>query len=99
MPYTDSLTKKMKVNEGEVPQYYVENSHPAIVSDEFYEEVQLELERRRKLGHQHQNLLRQRIRQQGLALQRQISPHRLAMQRPLRQGHWLPNAAPERTDD
>ena len=26
---TDFLTKKMKVNEGEVPQYYVENSHPA----------------------------------------------------------------------
>ena len=25
---TDFLTKKMKVNEGEVPQYYVENSHP-----------------------------------------------------------------------
>ena len=23
----DFLTKKMKVNEGEVPQYYVENSH------------------------------------------------------------------------
>ena len=50
---TDFLTKKMKVNEGEVPQYYVENSHPAIVSDEVYEEVQLELERRRKLGRQH----------------------------------------------
>lgn len=50
---TDFLTKKMKVNEGEVPQYYVENSHPAIVSNEVYEEVQLELERRRKLGRQH----------------------------------------------
>lgn len=42
---TDFLTKKMKINEGEVPQYYVENSHPAIVSDEVYEEVQLELQR------------------------------------------------------
>ena len=30
---TDFLTKKMKVNEGEVPQYYVENSHPAIVTE------------------------------------------------------------------
>ena len=49
----DFLTKKQKVNEGEVPQYYVENSHPAIVSDEVYEEVQLELERRRKQGRQH----------------------------------------------
>lgn len=27
---TDFLTKKTKVNEGEVPQYYVRNSHPAI---------------------------------------------------------------------
>ena len=26
---TDFLTKKFKANEGEVPQYYVENSHPA----------------------------------------------------------------------
>jgi DNA invertase Pin-like site-specific DNA recombinase len=30
----DFLTKKQKVNEGEVPQYYVENSHPAIISPE-----------------------------------------------------------------
>ena len=28
----DFLTKKMKVNEGEVPQYYVEDSHPAIIT-------------------------------------------------------------------
>ena len=27
----DFLTKKQKKNEGEVPQYYVENSHPAII--------------------------------------------------------------------
>ena len=55
-PPTASLCwwrKKMKINEGEVPQYYVENSHPAIVSDEVYEEVQLELQRRRKQGRQH----------------------------------------------
>ena len=31
---TDYLTKTMKVNEGEVPQYYVENSHPAIIEEE-----------------------------------------------------------------
>ena len=30
----DFLQKKMKVNEGEVPQYYVENSHPAIIEQE-----------------------------------------------------------------
>lgn len=27
----DFLTKKTKINEGEVPQYYVENSHPGII--------------------------------------------------------------------
>ena len=27
----DFLEKKMKKNEGEIPQYYVENSHPAII--------------------------------------------------------------------
>lgn len=49
----DFLTKKMKVNEGEVPQYYVENSHPAIVSKEMYEEVQQELARRSQKGRRH----------------------------------------------
>ena len=50
---TDFLTKKMKVNEGEVPQYYVENSHPAIVTDEVFSMVQEEIERRRQAGRQH----------------------------------------------
>ena len=43
----DFLTKKQKINEGEVPQYYVENSHEGIVSDEIFEMVQYELERRK----------------------------------------------------
>ena len=46
----DYLTKKKKVNEGEVPQYYVENSHPAIIDPSEYEAVQAEMERRKKLG-------------------------------------------------
>ena len=46
----DFLQKKMKVNEGEVQQYYVENSHEAIVSPELFDQVQEEMERRRKLG-------------------------------------------------
>ena len=46
----DFLQKKMKVNEGEVPQYYVENSHPAIVTPELFDQVQEELERRKRLG-------------------------------------------------
>lgn len=47
----DFLEKKKKINEGEVPQYYVEDSHPAIVSREIYELVQLEFEKRKKSKH------------------------------------------------
>lgn len=42
----DYLTKKKKINEGEVPKYFVENSHPAIVTAEQYLLVQEELNRR-----------------------------------------------------
>ncbi len=47
----DFLTKKMKVNEGELPQYYVENSHPAIIDSEVFDEVQHELAKRKKAGY------------------------------------------------
>jgi len=50
---TDFLTKKMKVNEGEVPQYYVQDSHPAIVDEELFDLVQMELARRRELKGQY----------------------------------------------
>ena len=46
----DFLTKKTKVNEGEVPQYYVENSHPAIIDPGEWELAQIEFERRARLG-------------------------------------------------
>ena len=46
----DSLTKKQKKNEGEVPQYYVENSHPAIIDPAEWKLVQRELERRKAIG-------------------------------------------------
>ena len=46
----DFLTKKQKVNQGEVPQYYVENSHPAIISPSNFELVQGEIRRREQLG-------------------------------------------------
>jgi len=39
----DFLTKKRKTNNGEVPKYYVENSHEAIVTQEQYDIVQQEL--------------------------------------------------------
>ena len=47
---TDFLTKKNKVNEGEVPQYYVENSHPAIVSPALFGAAQEEFKRRASQG-------------------------------------------------
>lgn len=37
----DYLTKKMVKNNGVLPQYFVENGHPAIISKELFEEVQL----------------------------------------------------------
>lgn len=40
----------MKVNEGEVPQYYVENSHEAIIAPDEWEAVQVEIQRRKNLG-------------------------------------------------
>lgn len=44
---TDFLTKKVKVNEGEVPQYYVTGSHPAIIEPAAWEQVQKEMARRK----------------------------------------------------
>jgi DNA invertase Pin-like site-specific DNA recombinase len=46
----DFLTKKTKVNEGEVPQYYVENSHPAIIEPEVFDLVQSEIKKRKPRG-------------------------------------------------
>ena len=46
----DFLTKKQKVNEGEVPQYFIEDSHPPIIDPQEFELVQAEIERRKGLG-------------------------------------------------
>ena len=46
----DFLSKKQKVNEGEVPQYYVANSHPAIIDPEIFDLVQYELKKRKEDG-------------------------------------------------
>ena len=43
----DFLNKKREENTGQVPQYYVEDSHPAIIDKEMWEAAQLEMERRR----------------------------------------------------
>ena len=50
---TDFLTKKHKKNEGEVPQYHVQNSHPAIISKELFELVQLEIQARKQAGNKY----------------------------------------------
>lgn len=39
----DFLTQKTKVNEGEIPQYYVEDNHEAIISSEIFAMVQREM--------------------------------------------------------
>jgi len=44
----DFLSKKKKKNEGEIPMYYVENSHPSIVSSDVFDQVQYELKLRKK---------------------------------------------------
>lgn len=44
------MEKKLKTNEGEVPQYYVEGSHPAIVDPDLWDHVQAEFARRKALG-------------------------------------------------
>lgn len=46
----DFLQKKMKKNEGEVPQYYVEGNHEAIISPAVFDMVQAELAKRTKGG-------------------------------------------------
>ncbi|MDY0339215.1 MAG: recombinase family protein [Acholeplasmataceae bacterium] len=47
---TDYLEHRVEKNRGHLPQYYVENSHPAIIDKEEWEIVQAELLRREKIG-------------------------------------------------
>lgn len=47
---TDFLTKKQKINEGEVPQYYIEHSHEAIIDPMEWDAVQDEIKRRKEIG-------------------------------------------------
>ncbi|HHX23839.1 MAG TPA: recombinase family protein, partial [Thermoanaerobacterales bacterium] len=49
----DFLTKKKKVNEGEIPQYYVENNHEAIIDSAVFDMVQRELESRQAGKNRH----------------------------------------------
>lgn len=47
---SDPITGKSKINRGELPQYFVENTHEAIIPMGIYKAVQEERERRRELG-------------------------------------------------
>ncbi len=49
----DFLQKKMKKNEGEVPQYYVTNSHEPIIGADLFDLVQTEIARRKSLGNRY----------------------------------------------
>lgn len=49
----DFLSKKRKANEGEVPQYYVEGSHDAIIEPAEWWLVQMEIQWRKNLGWSH----------------------------------------------
>ena len=59
----DFLTKKTKKNEGEVPQYYVKQSHEAIISPEIYDLVQDELKKREqaKVNHSCRSIFSSKI--------------------------------------
>ena len=46
----DPISKKSRINRGELPQYFVENTHEAIIPMEVYQAVQAEKARRRELG-------------------------------------------------
>lgn len=46
----DPITKHRKKNRGELPQYYVEDTHEAIIDKETFDYVQAEIARRKKLG-------------------------------------------------
>ena len=50
---TDFLTKKQKINEGEVPQYYVENSHPAIIDPTEWDKVNALMQQQKAGGKRH----------------------------------------------
>ena len=51
----DFLNKTIKKNDGELPQYYIENSHPAIICPETFDLVQDEMKKRQPVRRQLNN--------------------------------------------
>ena len=52
---TDVLSRTRIKNEGQVEQYYAENTHPAIIAKEMFQKVQEEMARRHKIRMDHPN--------------------------------------------
>lgn len=49
--YTENyLDHKIVKNNGQIPQYYVENNHPAIIDKDTWDQVQIEMKRRESIG-------------------------------------------------
>ncbi|WP_264230127.1 recombinase family protein [Acholeplasma laidlawii] len=49
--YTENyLEHKVVKNNGQIPKYYVENNHPAIIDRDTWDQVQIEIERRENIG-------------------------------------------------
>lgn len=46
----DPISKKRRINKGELPQYFVADSHEAIIDKATFDKVQAEMARRRELG-------------------------------------------------
>lgn len=60
---TDFLQKRRKKNEGEIPQYYVEDHHEAIIEPEVFDYVQEEMKKRnRKKGYSGNSIFSNKIR-------------------------------------
>jgi site-specific DNA recombinase len=52
--FTDNyLNHSLVKNTGQIPQYYVENNHPAIIDKDMWDLVQIELEKRLAMGSQY----------------------------------------------
>lgn len=47
---SDPISKQRKKNKGQLPQYYVEDTHPAIIDKATFDYVQSEIARRKELG-------------------------------------------------
>ena len=47
---SDPISKQRKKNRGQLPQYYVEDTHPAIIDKATFDYVQEEIARRKELG-------------------------------------------------